>query len=458
MENTTYQDQPVTPTEEHQDTMTNQMVPETAEAQKMPQGTITVDGTVYAVGLIWQSLQNPDDPMPEIREIIESEPGLDLYVLRPASAPQYGVGRKSIGHREGQPSAAAAIASVYADKTSMCGVFRLKEGWWFVAIRNDLILSEEDHLYETEEDAQRAFFSMMAVPDWEVKIAPKEWQIEGSEQIVLSDLLKNARKYRLSELSAIKRTQFLIGMAIIFVVLVLILSYLFSTLLGKELQQQQIVDVPTPEIIKPIEPVPNKPKPWEKIPNTLAFINKCWNNAYQLNNLTIPGWTLGPVVCTPAGINTSWNKSWNPGGRIAWLKAAINEYKISRVHIQLNETGTAATGRIDFSDLPSVASVPTLSEQQIRDELTDISQATNLPIQFSQQVTLDPPNNPDGSVPPNQQTYVYYGFSISSNYAPWEWKTFFDKFSGLELLKIEYNPAVEASNNKWKYEGRIYAK
>lgn len=421
-------------------------------------GTIVVEGTVYAVGLMWQSLQNPDDPIPEIREVIESEPGLDLYCLRPASSPQYGIGRKSMGHREGQPSAAAAVASAYGDKSSVCAVFRVKEGWWFVSIRNDLILSEEDKLFLREEDAQKAFFSMMAVPDWEIKVAPSEWEIEGAEQVALPELIKNARKIRLVELSAVKRTQFLIGISIVIVALLTGVVYLVSTLWETVFTQEKFVAVPTPEIIKPVEPEPEKPKPWEKVPQITAFLNKCWNNSYQLDTMTIPGWQLGTVSCTPTGITTDWRKSWNPGGRIAWLKAAISEYKISKINIHLNEAGTNATGTINFTDLPLVASVPTLTADQIRDELTDISQATNIPIQYSKQTVLDPPNNADGSVPPNQQTYVYYAFSVTSGYSPWEWKEFFDKFTGLELLKIEYNPAVDATTNKWKYEGRIYAK
>ena len=91
---------------------TNQVVNAVESQNKIePGGTLNIDGTVYAVGLLWQSLQNPDDPLPEIREVIESEPGYDLYCLRPASAPQYGIGKKSMGHAEGQPSAAAAVAS-----------------------------------------------------------------------------------------------------------------------------------------------------------------------------------------------------------------------------------------------------------------------------------------------------------------------------------------------------------
>jgi hypothetical protein len=89
--------------------------------------------------------------------------------------------------------------------------------------------------------------------------------------------------------------------------------------------------------------------------------------------------------------------------------------------------------------------------------LTDIRQATALPIQFSEQTVKDPPDNPDGTVPPNQQVYKYFTFSVSSPYSPGEWKVFFDKFSGLEFVKIEYEPTLDA-RNKWTYEGRIYAK
>lgn len=436
---------------------TNQVMNATENQNRSePNGTLNIDGTVYAVGLLWQSLQNPDDPLPEIREVIESEPGYDLYCLRPASAPQYGIGKKSMGHAEGQPSAAAAVASAYADKTSVCAVFRIKEGWWFVSIRNDLILSEEDRLFVREEDAQRAFFSMMAVPDWDIKIAPSEWQIDGAEQVVLADLIKNARKVRLQELSAMRKTQFLIGIALFIIVVVIGIFYLISSLWESVFTPKKIVAVPTPEVIKPVEPTPEKPKPWEKVPDTLHFLNKCWDNSYQLSNLTIPQWKMGTVVCTPTGIETSWSKQ--SGGRIAFFKAAIDEYRLSRVSVSLNDSGTSAKGTVQFTDLPTIATIPTLSADQIRDEFIDITQATGLPIQYSKQMVQDPPNNPDGSVPPNQQTYEFYAFTVSSGYSPWEWKEFFDKFSGLELLKVEYNPAIEATNNKWKYEGRIYAK
>jgi hypothetical protein len=145
------------------------------------------------------------------------------------------------------------------------------------------------------------------------------------------------------------------------------------------------------------------------------------------------------------------------GARLMWAKVGFERYKLNKVDIVINADGTLVTGNIQVTDIPMVVSLPSLTRDQIKEQLTDIRQATGLPIQFSEQSIKDPPNNPDGSVPPNQQTYYYFSFSISSPYSPREWKVFFDKFSGLEFLKITFNPAIGAGN-KWTYEGRIYAK
>lgn len=431
-------------------------LPEQPLAQ--PKGTITIGKMGYAVGLMWQPLQNPDDPYPEIREAMESDPDANLYCLRSTSTPQYGIGKKAMGHKEGEPSAAAAIASALSDKTSACGVFKVKEGWWFVAIRNDLILSEEDVLFETEEEAEQAFFNMMAVPDWDIKIVPEDWRIDGAVYISAEALVKKSgTKVRLTELGSIRRTQILLIIALVLILGIGGIIYLVVSLWSSVFTEEKIEAMPIPEVIKPVEPIPEKPKPWEKIPQANIFLNKCWNNSYQLDSLTIPGWQIGNISCTFRGLTTTWTKSWQPGGRIGWLKAALNEYKMTRINVQLNADGQSASGQLAFSGIPLVASVPTLTEHQIWEELTDIKQAANLNLNFSKQTVLDPPDNPDGTKPTNQQEYVFYAFSIASQYTPFEWLTFFEKFPGLELTKIDFNPVLD-SQDKWKYEGRIYAK
>ena len=126
-------------------------------------GVVTVDGQKYAVGLVWQPVQNLDDPIVEIRESADSEAGADLYCLRPAATPQYGIGYSDLGHRDGMPSLAAAVASVWTEYSSVCAVFKVDEGWWLIAIRNDLILAEEKKSFIIRRKLEKKFLKRMKV-------------------------------------------------------------------------------------------------------------------------------------------------------------------------------------------------------------------------------------------------------------------------------------------------------
>ena len=411
------------------------MVSETTEMNEMTSrptmgGSVSVDGTKYAVGLMWAPLQNQDDPIPEIREAMESEPGADLYCQRTSTTPQYGLGKSLLGHHSGEPALAASVATALSGKQSACCVFKVDEGWWFVAIRNDLILAEEDVLFATEDEAKRAFFAMMAVPDWDIKIVPETWGVEGSVQQSLSSLIENVRKSRLFELSAAKRTQILVFLALGVIVALAFLLYIAVSFLASVFEQKPITPLPTPEVVRPVEPAPEKPKPWEKVPKMETFLNRCWNNAYQLEAVTVPNWKMGTVSCTPTGMSVSWSITNERGARLAWMKAALDRYKFNRVDVKLDPSGTSASGQVVYSDIPYEVSLPSLTVEQIKEQLTDIKQATALPIQFSEQIIKDPPDNADGTIPPNQQVYKYFTFSISTPYSPQEWK---ENFRGWNL-------------------------
>jgi hypothetical protein len=416
----------------------------------------TVDGQKYAVGLMWQPVQNLDDPIPEIRETIESEADADLYCFRQTSVAQYGVGRSALGHKSGMPSLAASVAGALSRYESFCGVFKVKEGWWFVAVRNNLILAEEDVLFATEEEAQGAFSSMMAVPDWDLRIVPEDWNIEGTTQRSLDELVHKGRKIRLQEINAARRTYFLIFLAAIIVLAIFALVYFLVNAWRNMAPKQTIQPVQTPTVIQPVAPEPEKPNPWEELVDVTSLIKLCWDNAYQVKSISFPGWNLGLITCDKEGLKTTWTRNGNEGF-LSWIRFGIKEYQFTDLAVNASVGDSTATGTIAFSGLPIVASFPTLTPQQLLEDLTEIQQYTNMGLQFSQQTLVEPPNRPDGSRPPNQKVFNYFSFSATSDYTPWEWMQFFEKFSGLELIKIEYNPSNDTTM-KWKYEGRIYAK
>ena len=187
-----------------------------------------------------------------------------------------------------------------------------------------------------------------------------------------------------------------------------------------------------------------------------ALFNQCWTNSFQIRSIQVPGWTMGTIVCTPKNISTSWRLTDTKVGRLSWMNFGLKQYQLINFKVDVDSAGTGATGSMEFKKIPMKASKPRMSADDLANDLKEIQQSTGLSFQYSRQTMYDPPNRPDGSKPANQKAYTYFSFSAVSPYAPQEWVTFFEKFSGLEILKLEYTPSGDASN-KWKYEGRIYA-
>jgi len=426
---------------------------------------IQVGKTAYAVGLFWQPLQDVDDAIPEIRETMDADVGSDLYCIHYGKVPQYGIGKKSKGHEEGQAVGAVSLLDSLSDRSSFVAVFHVDEGWWFVAARNDLILPEEDVLYQNEQDAKDAFFSMLAVPDWGYKIAPASWNIDDTEEMELEALLRNTIQVRLVSLSAVRGTKVLLGIAFGILLVVSLIVYFVIVLLNRATRGPTKIEPVVPRVaMRSVEPTQEPEKPWEHLVEIGPFVNRCWDHAYQLKSMTVPGWGLNEIVCTPEGIVTGWTKTWQQGGRLAWLQSAYEEYKFKNVQMSINETGTAASAVIKFNELPKIASAPTLSLARLRRELTDISQALNMRIGLvPQEITVSVPapvgqnGTPEGQ--PTVRKYRYLAFTFTSSYDPPVWISFFDKFTAVELVKIKYNPRSSSSlSSNWSYEGRIYEK
>ncbi len=417
--------------------------------------TMVVNDITYAVSLFWQPLQDQEDPLPEVTETAEGVmDGADLYCLRTGAAPQYGIGNSQEGHRAGQPSAAAALAEKFSDRSSSVAVFEVDEGWWFIAVRNDLILSEEDILYLNEEDAKRAFFAMMAVPDWGRKIAPASWEIEGTEEVDIWDLLKSPGSSKLMRIGRGKnpKTLMIAGGAGL---LVLYLGYnLISGLFSSS----------TPQVIRPITPLQPvyeeeqkqqviETKPWEKLVVTDDLLNRCYAGIQQVRSMIIPGWKLGNITCTRSGISATWNMTW---GHIGWVKRAFEEYGMKDLDYLVSEDATSAIATLPIGEVAVKASTPRYMIYELREELNNIFQAINIKISLTDEKNqMTVVNSADGlrsEIQGKDGTFPRLKFSFASEYEPSEWMSLFNKFSGLEILNLVYNP----DSNTWLYEGQIY--
>ncbi len=417
--------------------------------------TMVVNDTTYAVTLFWQPLQDTNDPYPEVQETVDNfMEGADLFCLRQGTSPQYGIGNSTEGHKAGMPSAAAAIAEIFQDKPSSVAVFEVDEGWWFIAIRNDLILSEEDMLYLNEEDAKRAFYAMMAVPDWGRKIAPASWEIEGTEEVDLWDILKAPGGSKLMHINKNQRQKMKI-ITIAAGVLVLFIGYkLISGLFSSE----------TKPIIRPLAPmkplfeeeVPKQKEvivhPWEKLVVTEDLLNRCQAAVQQVKTMIVPGWTLGQISCSAAGLSTTWTMQW---GHLGWIKRAFEEYNTRGLDFLIDNSGKVAIVSLSIGDVAIHSQAPKMMAYESREELNNIFQAINQTINLSEERTVRQAQTSKdglGSNVKENKTYPRLKFSFSSDLPMEEWLTMFNQFPALEILRLNYNP----SNNIWTYEGQIY--
>lgn len=419
--------------------------------------TMVINDTTYAVSLFWQPLQDVDDPLPEVKETADGVmEGADLYCLRKGASSQYGIGNSQEGHKPGQPSAAAAVADIFADRSSSVAVFKVDEGWWFIAVRSDLILSEEDILYLNEEDAKRAFFAMMAVPDWGRKIAPASWGIDGTEEVDLWDILKSPGQSKLIRIGGGGKDQKTLLIAGGAGLLVLLIGYkLVSGLFTPSAPKRIKPIVPLPALVEeaPVKKVVEI-KPWEKLNVLDDVLFRCYAGIQQVRTMIIPGWRLDNVSCNASGVTANWTMMW---GHIGWVKRAFEEYSTKGMDYFVSEDAKSAIATISIGEIPTHTSTPKYSVYEVREELNNIFQAMKANIRMTEERGKPPQyktsaNGLDTEIVPGTRVYSNLKFSFSSEYPPGDWLSLFKKFPGLEILNLTFTP----DKSIWNYEGKIY--
>lgn len=416
--------------------------------------TIVVNNTTYAVSLFWQPLQDQNDPYPEVKETVENVmEGADLFCLRSGTSPQYGIGNSTEGHKVGMPSAAAAIAEKFQDKPSSVAVFEVDEGWWFIAIRNDLILSEEDLLYLNEEDAKRAFYAMMAVPDWGRKIAPASWDIEGTEEVDLWDILTPSGSSKLMRINkADKKTKMIIAGAALLVVFVgfKLISGLFGSKTVKPVVRPLI---PLPAVEEEAPPPPPKEVvvyPWENLIVSEDFLNRCQAAVLQLKTFIIPGWEMNGVSCSPQGATATWAPTW---GDVHWAKRAFEEYTVRGLDFLIDSGTVIAT--LNLGDFAVHSDTPKMSGSEIKEELTGIFQTIRMDFKMNEILpSIEVKATRDGLGMQTVKTRVWprVTFGFSSELPVENWFQLFNGFPALEIMQMNYDP----KENRWSYEVQIY--
>lgn len=397
-----------------------------------------VGGVEYAASLFWQSLQNQNDPLPEV---IESSQGVlegaDLYCVKKGKTPQFGICVSADGYKSNENVAAPNVATALADQPSFVAVFKVDGGWWYVCVRDEVILANGDMLYLSEDDAKKQFMNMLMVPDWHLKIAPPEWGLEDTIYPNLADILDRGSRIKLQKIS--NKGQLFYVIAGILGIVALYFIYKFLMFI--------FAPPPPPVVVAPVQPKavakpapPPEPKPWEKIPSPEQLMKNCHLNTLNLVRILPPGWKITPISCSLSGVNTSWTRQF---GRIYTIDKALNESGIDFSARSVSDDGSSVMVAVSIGNIPNVNSEPTKNLVDLRNSLNNLFQS------ISQSVSLT--NYTYTS--PQKKVYKAIKFKFSSGYNPQIWKTLLTDFSGLEINSIQYDPA----SGVWSYEGAIYA-
>ncbi len=411
---------------------------DTGSARRSWGTSITIDGMSYATSLFWQPLQNASDPFQEVEDasagVLE---GADLFCIKGGKAPQFGICVSHEGYKSGETVAAVALATALSDIGSFVAVFKTPEGWWYTCIRNDIILSDGDMLFLSEEEAKEQFTSMLAVPDWGKKIAPKEWNIEDTEQLDLSEILARGAKSKLQKIKALRGTKLFMVIAVSAVVGIWLLSSLIDTLFLTPSVRPVMVPV-KPKAVPKAEPVVEV-KPWEKVPNPKQVMQNCYEGIVALDKILPPGWSIGGISCNNGSAATTWSRNV---GRVSWAKKALDDSGLKFSGYNFSANGSVLSATLSLQKAEELLSPPQKRFADLQDELNDTFQAIGVPISLS----ADSIKSSTGTA------YRMIKFSLNSEYNPLTWVELLTKYSGLEIKLITYSP----NDKTWHYEGTIY--
>jgi len=404
--------------------------------------SISIGGVSYATSIFWQPLQNPSDPMQEIESSASAVmEGADLFCIKGGRTPQFGICVSQEGFKSGQYVAAVSLVGAMDNLSSFIGVFKVPEGWWYVCVRNDIILSDGDILFLNEEEAKNQFLSMLVVPDWGMKIAPSSWEIEETKEISIEESIQRGPHVKLKKIKGLRGTKLLLIVVLSIVVGGWLVSSLIDKLLFTPVKKPVVVPI-RPKVMAPVEEVKPIPKPWESLVNPQLFVDNCFHNIKKIRSLEPPGWQIGSIVCNGKSVSTSWTREV---GFLSIAQQTIEKSDIKLSSHWFNETGTMLSASIALPEIPTVESAPKYNTVELRNVINNEFQSINLPISLSNSSFEVVNGN-------NRQTFRQVKFQFNSPHDPVRWLGLLIKYSGIEFNLITYSP----KDNNWHYEGVIY--
>lgn len=412
-------------------------------------GVITIGRKKYAANLYWQP--SPSGRVSQAAREAAAQPGqmADFYAVRPGTSygrvPQFALGQRELGHRPGQPSAAASLAE--DQPGSWGGVFPLPEGYWLIVSRDDLIPPDGDVLFADENEAKQRLYDEINLGGLQRIYAPENWAVPGGDPVPLTLLLQGRADYKLQYVKyPIKQ----LALSLLLIGGLAYGGYFAMTYQQEQLsdfeksiqdmspEQQALARLQQQQLLAPPPPPPPPKRVWEDEPSPLQFIEACHQTM-----MTIPatalGWKIGDVSCDGHTVTVNWTR--RDGAAVAPPNAQVTGLK--------DETVSSYT----------IPASQARGPQELWESGALLKEAmlNNWPIEMTAIVETPAPPTPAApgaapAPPPPPPPWIKKKITLSSDNAPWyTW----DRYNNIQGLVLD---RLIRSGTGWKTEGTFYEK
>lgn len=366
---------------------------------------------------------------------------------------QIGLGFKSLGHSRFMSVAAPEVCQSLSDFSSFVAVFVVPEGFWLIAVRNGVILSDQDKLYQTEQEAKDAYKKLLSLPDWGLKIAPSSWGIEHSIEKQVYEVFLGLARRQLKKIRLKENVYFsILFFAAIFFTLFFIFKKQIINFIAPKPQSlninEEMLDAYKKKISEPKQTQIVKKSdilktPYDSLSDINDFSKQCYKAITYLM-YPIPGWDVLDVECIDGSIS-------------ARLKRNYGNFQELRYQVEKNMKGVELEQLGDndvilFSNLPEVKKVsikPKYTAEEAKIMLTSFFDKLNMPIKITLKKDII-----ENSDPMKTKTYEYIKIEADSKIKPTE---FIYALKSLESVSLN-NVKWDNKKQIWIYEGETYVK
>ncbi len=415
----------------------------------MSAGVITIERKKYAVGLFWQPLPAGQNTRDFARQLSKQITGSVKFYAEFRS--MVGVGTRALGHRRGMKIAAIEIINAFAEYNSFLAEFFTPQGFWIIAVRNNIIIF--DQLFGAEAEAKREFINLSALPDWGIIIAPGNWNVPRSVEKSLRDIISGNSKVALTPIGGTLGNIFSIA---VFAAIASVFWYFFQDPIIKVFapraqqaqinpqvieeykRQLEIKKIQQEDVIQPIR----ADMPYDNLPDALLYAEKCWRSiAYVMQPIT--GWVQQSAECID---NTASARFVRTYGTLAGLHESA--YSLMGDVFIVENTDSDAVISVPFAPLPPAENnTPKNLTEDIVFSISSLFQT----IGESANVRSGMETSGEGEAAVTSNVVIV---SAASKLKPDEFIKIFDGISPLYLSSVKW----DARSRTWNYEVKIYAK